>query len=131
MGRRLTVLTTAAAVSVLLVAAAQPRPVLSQISAGLWEYSGRGGAPARRVCIQHMPMLAQVEHSADRCTRTVLRNDSALAVIEYRCASGGFAHSEITVLTPRSVRIETQGISGGAPFGYVAQARRVGDCRSH
>jgi hypothetical protein len=32
------------------------------------------------------------------------------------------------VLTPRSLRIATQGISGGLPFNYVLQARRVDDC---
>ena len=32
------------------------------------------------------------------------------------------------MLTPRSLRIETQGISDSLPFNYVLQARRVGDC---
>jgi hypothetical protein len=32
------------------------------------------------------------------------------------------------LITPRSIRIETQGISGDLPFNYVLQARRVGDC---
>jgi len=31
-------------------------------------------------------------------------------------------------VTPRSLRLDTQGISDGLPFHYVAQARRVGDC---
>jgi len=131
MKARLKLLTTAGAVSILSLTAAGPQPVLSQIGGGLWEITGQRGAPPKRLCIQHPPMLAQVEHSSDRCTRTVLRNDSAAAMIEYRCAGGGFGHSEITMLTPRSIRIETQGISGRVPFGYVAQARRVGQCRSH
>jgi len=32
------------------------------------------------------------------------------------------------LITPRSIRIETQGISDNLPFNYVIQARRVGDC---
>ena len=115
----------------MLLAAAAPPSVLSQIRGGLWEISGSRGAPATRLCIAHPPILAQVEHRNARCTRTILRNDSATAIIEYRCAGGGFGHSRITMITPRSVRIETQGISDGAPFGYVAQARRVGNCPAH
>jgi hypothetical protein len=34
----------------------------------------------------------------------------------------------MTVITPRSIRIETQGISGDLPFNYVLQARRIGEC---
>ena len=36
--------------------------------------------------------------------------------------------SKIDVLTPRSIRIETQGIADDLPFNYVIQARRVGEC---
>ena len=50
------------------------------------------------------------------------------ATIEYHCAGADFGRSEIDVITPRSLRIETQGISDGLPFNYVLQARRVGEC---
>jgi hypothetical protein len=105
--------------------------VLSQISSGLWEISGKGGAPTTRLCIAQPPLLAQIEHRSAKCTRTVVRDDSDSAVIEYACAGGGFGHSEVTVLTPRSVRIETQGIADSAPFAYVAHARRIGACPTH
>ena len=131
MRARLSLLTTAGAVCLLALTAASPKAVLSQIQGGLWEISGSRGAPATRLCIAHPPLLAQVEHRSDRCTRIVLRNDSTSAIVEYRCAGGGFGHSEITMLTPRSVRIDTQGISDHAPFAYVAQARRVGSCPNH
>jgi hypothetical protein len=131
MNARLNLLATAGAVSLLALAGAGPRSVLSQIEGGLWEISGTRGAPAARLCIAHPPLLAQVEHRSGRCTRTILRNDSASAQIEYRCAGGGFGYSKITMLTPRSVRIETQGISGHAPFGYSVDARRVGNCAAH
>jgi hypothetical protein len=29
------------------------------------------------------------------------------------------------------LRISTQGISGGLPFNYVLQARRIGDCQKN
>ena len=49
-------------------------------------------------------------------------------VIQYSCPGGGFGRSTLTMITPRSLRIETQGISDNLPFNYVLQARRVGDC---
>lgn len=101
---------------------------LSQVSGGLWEISGQHGAPPARLCVAEPPLLAQIEHRSQKCERTVVRGGPASAVIEYHCAGGGFGHSKVTVLTPRSVRIETQGIADSAPFAYVASARRVGDC---
>ena len=49
-------------------------------------------------------------------------------VIQYGCGPAGFGRTKIDVLTPRSLRISTQGISDGLPFNYVLQARRIGDC---
>jgi len=51
------------------------------------------------------------------------------AEINYNCADGGFGRSAVTLLTPRSLTIDTQGISGGLPFHYKLYARRMGDCR--
>ena len=45
-----------------------------------------------------------------------------------KVANRGFGQSKVTLLTPRSMRIETQGISGNLPFNYQLHARRVGDC---
>lgn len=124
-------LTTAGAGLCLALAGASTPSVLSQIQSGLWEMSDQRGAPAIRMCVPQPPLLAQVEHRSAECTRTVLRDDSASALIEYSCGAAGFGHSKITMLTPRSVRIETQGIADHAPFGYVVHARRVGNCPSH
>jgi hypothetical protein len=58
----------------------------------------------------------------------VLKDAGGITQIEYSCGGAGFGHSEVTVITPRSLRIATQGISDGLPFNYVLQARRVDDC---
>ena len=111
-----------------LALAASRQPVLSQVSGGLWEISGRPGARATQLCVAAPALLAQIEHRGPGCTRTVVRNDPSLAVVEYSCGARGFGHSEFRVLTPRSLRIETQGISNGVPFSYVVQARRKAEC---
>jgi hypothetical protein len=72
--------------------------------------------------------LEQYEHRASNCMRKALSDDGTTLVVQYSCGGSGFGRSELTVITPRSLRIETQGISGGLPFNYVLQARRVGDC---
>ena len=111
--------------------AAQPS-ALAQVAGGLWEISGvPGSSEAIRECVPNVALLAQFEHRGRNCSRRVLSQSAAGTVIEYSCGSEGFGRSAMTLLTPRSIRIETQGISGGLPFNYVLQARRVGECASH
>jgi hypothetical protein len=112
-----------------LVAAAVP-PSLSQAQGGLWEVARTGSAPVK-LCLANPMTLAQFEHRRGKCERTVLRNSGSSARIHYACSDGAFGDSDVTVVTPRSLRVETQGISGNAPFKYTFQARRVGDCPAH
>ena len=130
MTRLRTFLACTAGVAVGLALTAAQRPsALAQSSGGLWEISGVPGtkAPAR-MCVADPAVLAQFEHRAELCTRMVISDTPPSAVIHYTCAAQGFGRSKLTLITPRSIRIETQGISGDYPFNYVLQARRVGDC---
>jgi hypothetical protein len=112
----------------LAVSAATLPPVIGS-SAGLWEVSKSAtGANAERRCVPQAAALAQWEHRRGQCTRVVISTTASEAVIHYTCAGGGFGQSKLKVITPRTLRIETQGISGGLPFNYVLHARRVGDC---
>lgn len=97
---------------------------------GVWDVSRSAtGAHAERVCLADPTYLAQWEHRGQACTRVMLGEHANAATFEYRCVGGGFGHSEMTLLTPRTLRVEMQGISGGMPFDYVIHARRVGGCR--
>lgn len=110
------------------LAAGPPSP-LAQVAGGLWEVSGVPGARAPvRQCISDVMTLAQFEHAKRSCERTIVSSSGSSTVISYSCGAAGFGHSEVNVLTPRSLRISTQGISDQLPFGYVLQAHRVGDC---
>ena len=117
-----------AAGALALIAAVQPS-ALSQAQAGLWEISGAPGvnAPVRQ-CVADVASLARFEHRAKTCTAKVLKDEKGSVAIDYTCGGAGFGHSEIDVITPRSLRISTQGISDGLPFNYVLQARRIDDC---
>ena len=113
--------------ALMLGAAALP-PVIAA-SGGLWEVSrSASGANAERRCVPSASVLAQWEHRNAQCSRTVLSSTATQAVINYTCPGGGFGRSHIRVITPRTLRIETQGISQGLPFSYVLHARRVGEC---
>ena len=116
------------AAALALIAAAQPS-VLAPVQPGLWEISGAPGAHTSvRQCLTDIAALARFEHLTRNCTAKVLKDGSGSTEIDYTCPGAGFGHSQIDVLTPRSLRISTQGISDGLPFNYVLQARRVDDC---
>ena len=111
-----------------LIAAQWPGP-LGQASPGLWEISGVQGAKSPiRQCLANLAVLAQFEHRGRNCSARVISSSPSSTVIEYRCGGAGFGRSKIDAITPRNLRIDTQGISDNLPFSYVLQARRVGDC---
>ena len=123
--------TVAAALTLALTAAQRPA-VLAQAQGGLWEISGaRDLSGPSRLCLADPALLAQIEHRNARCTRQIIRDQPGNAEIHYSCAAGGFGQTRISMITPRALRVETQGISGNAPFHYVVQARRVGNCPGH
>ena len=114
-------------------AAAAPKPAaLAQAVPGLWEISGYPGTktPARE-CVGNLEILAQYEHRRLNCVASLVSDHAPTSVIQYSCPGGGFGRTAVTMITPRSLRIETQGISDNLPFNYVLQARRVGDCPGH
>jgi hypothetical protein len=119
----------AAAGGLLLLTGAQQPPALAGASPGDWELAGVPSAKAPvRQCVTDLAVLAQFEHRSHRCTSSVLSDHGNSTVIQYSCGAAGFGRTQIDVLTPRSLRISTQGISDGLPFNYVLQARRMGDC---
>ena len=116
----------AALVLLALTAAVRPA-VFAEATGGLWEISRSDGG-RRNICVPDPVLLAQYEHLKSKCSRDVIRDMQGRAEISYSCGGSAFGQSKIEQLTPRSLRIETQGISGDAPFHYVLQARRLGDC---
>ena len=130
LGRFVMIVGAGAACALVLGGAAKPA-ALAQVAPGLWEVSGVPGmkAPVRQ-CVGDLLALAQFEHRNLNCSRHVIRDAGNSTTVEYNCPGGGFGRTEVGVVTPRSLRLDTQGISDGLPFHYVAQARRVGDCPS-
>jgi hypothetical protein len=122
-------LAVAAVAAALALTGARQPSALSQTQSGLWEISGVPGSrmPIRQ-CVADVASLAQFEHRGKACSPKIIKDGMSSTLIEYSCGAAGFGRSQVDVITPRSLRIDTQGISNQLPFGYVLQARRVGDC---
>jgi len=124
----------ALALTVALVAlGAAPAPPAPQLLAGVqpgsWEVSrSASGQAARRLCVSEVAELAGFEFRGEQCRRSVLGERGGSLVVEFSCARGDFARSTMRVTTPRSLRLETQGIHRGQPFAYRFYARRLGNC---
>lgn len=111
-----------------LVAASVPR-ALAPALGGLWEVSRSAtGHNPTRICVASPDLLAQFEHRQQRCERTVVSDSGSETLITYNCPGGGFGQSKMTLITPRTLRIDTQGISDNLPFHYQLHARRIGSC---
>ncbi len=96
---------------------------------GLWEVARSAtGADAARICVREAVALSQWEHREARCTRAIIADGRDRTLVEYVCVNGGFGRSEMTLVTPRTLKIATQGISRDGPFAYTLHARRVGNC---
>ena len=110
------------------VAAALPR-ALAGAAGGLWEV-GRSadGRDAQKLCLPDPTVLAHWEHRNARCTRVLISDHGNHARFHYTCVNGGFGDSEMVMLTPRTLRVNTQGIANDYPFGYTLHARRIGNC---
>ncbi len=110
--------------------AASPR-ALAPASGGLWQIAfSANDPPTASTCVADPVLLGRWEHRGGRCSQTVLSDEGSKVIISYTCADGGFGRSEMSLITPRTIRIATQGISAGGPFNYVVHARRAGNCGS-
>ena len=126
--RRLVILLLGIAVLPGAMAATHPS-ALANVSGGLWEITGAPGSQRPILqCVADILVLAQFEHRGQNCARNILSDSPSSTRIDYKCGLGGFGQTQVDVITPRSLRISTQGISDQLPFNYVLQAHRVGDC---
>ena len=102
---------------------------ITRVDGGLWELSVPGSSRVPvRMCAPDPSLLAQVVHRDRQCTRVVIASEGKETTIHYTCTGSGFGRTNVQVVTPRSLRIATQGINNGAPFNRVYHARRVGSC---
>ena len=112
-------------------AAAQNASVLAQAAPGLWELDGVPEARGKvRQCFGKLSALVQYEHRSRSCKPVTLSDSGKTMVVHYTCAGSDFGRTSVKVITPRNIKVDTQGISDGLPFAYTIEARRVGECKA-
>lgn len=109
------------------LAAGAPLMVNSAITPGSWRVQSPG-MPVRQLCLSDIQLLLQLQHSQSGCSRLSIVDKPDRATVHYSCPGAGWGRTSVVVTTPRLVLIDTQGIAGGEPFAYEAEARRTGDC---
>ena len=123
--RRFLVPLTAIALAAAAGAASLPS---AMVGAGEWQVSASASSPGEKVCLPDPAVLTQWEHRVKPCKRVVLTSTTDRAEVHYTCPGGEFGTSKVQQLTPRSVRVDSQGISNGFPFARTIYAHRIGAC---
>jgi hypothetical protein len=102
---------------------------LSQLERGRWVVRDLdAGADRASICLGDPTALIQLEHPGGGCEQELVATDERGGTVQYSCPGRGFGRTSIRVETPRLARIDTQGLAESRPFGYRAEARRVGSC---
>lgn len=102
---------------------------LSGVSSGQWQFHEVGTREApRSMCVSDVRMLLQYQHPSAQCARFVLDDESREATVHYTCPGAGHGRTTLKVESSSLIRLQTQGIAGGAPFDVDLEGRRVGRC---
>ena len=103
--------------------------VLATIEPGRWELRDTESDAARSLCVRDARTLLQLGHpGATQCSRFVVAQSPRELTVHYTCPGSGHGRTTIGLVTPRSIKLETQGVANGLPFQQNYAARRTGAC---
>ncbi|MGI8943473.1 MAG: hypothetical protein ACR2FJ_04425 [Qipengyuania sp.] len=102
--------------------------MLSQLDRGGWEVRFRDGTAPRRICVRNGTELIQLRHPGGACNRFVVEEGANQVTVQYTCQGNGYGRTSIRRENASLLQIESQGIVGGSPFQFSAEARRAGAC---
>ncbi|MEO0032481.1 MAG: hypothetical protein RIS94_2239 [Pseudomonadota bacterium] len=103
--------------------------LLDRIEPGQWELRDRDNDEMRtRLCVASGWQMVQIRHQREQCRSFVVQESPGAVTVHYTCPGNGYGRTEIRLENPRLAQVETQGIAGGLPFLFAAEARRIGDC---
>ena len=123
----------AAPLTLLLAPAAAQAPglaMLDRLQPGEWEVRFRDGSTAHRLCVRSGRELIQLRHTDRGCSRYVVDDGASEVTVQYTCKGTGYGRTSIRRESSVLAQLESQGIAGGLPFQFTAEARRVGACSS-
>ena len=116
----------------LLTPAAAQGPSLAMLTGlddGQWEVRYRDGSAVRKVCVRSGLELIQLQHADSGCSRFVVEDGATEVTVQYTCRGNGYGRTSVRRESNSLVQIDSQGIAGGLPFQFSAEARKVGACR--
>ena len=102
--------------------------LLDGLEKGAWELRYRDGSPSRRLCVRTGREFVQLRHSGPTCGRYAIEDGDSQVTVQYSCKGDGYGRTRIRKETPALVQLDSQGVAGGQPFAFSAEARRVGGC---
>lgn len=102
--------------------------LLDGLEKGTWELRYRDGTPSSRLCLRTGREFVQLRHAGPACGRYVVEDGQNQVTVQYTCKGDGYGRTRIRKETPVLVQLESQGVAGGLPFAFTAEARRVGGC---
>lgn len=103
--------------------------MLDRLELGQWEVRARDKVGQRNVmCIDNGRDLIQIRHAGATCRSFVVEDGPGAVTVQYTCPGNGYGRTHIRYENARLAQVETQGIAGGLPFDFSAEARKVGDC---
>lgn len=103
--------------------------MFGQFERGQWELRYRDGAPSQRICLRDGTELIQVRHRGANCSRLVVEDGASQVTVQYTCRGNGYGRTSVRRESATLAQVDSQGIAGGRPFQFSAEARRVGACR--
>jgi hypothetical protein len=111
-----------------LVAQAPELAMLDGLSKGAWNLRIRDEGSQRQICLRTGRELIQLRHRGPDCSRFIVRDGADEVVVQYTCRGNGYGRTSIRRESNSLVQIQSQGIEGGTPFSFSAEARRTGAC---
>lgn len=110
-------------------AAAPTLTAMRTVSPGNWSLRATGSPEAARAsCFPDTAAFLRLRLRTAQCSRFVIEDTSRLSTVHYTCPGIGHVRTTVHVDTPRSLRIESEGIADGMPFADAYEARRIGNC---
>ena len=103
--------------------------MLDSLDSGAWEVRFRDGSAARKLCVRNGRELIQLRHAQAGCNRFVVEDGKDEVTVQYTCRGDGYGRTSVRKEGADLVQIDSQGIAGGRPFQFSAEARRTGRCR--
>jgi hypothetical protein len=111
-----------------LEAQAPELAMLDALAKGAWNLRIRDDGTQRRICVRDGREFIQLRHRQPGCSRFVVQDGADEVIVQYTCRGNGYGRTSIRREGNALVQIQSQGIEGGTPFSFSAEARHNGSC---